>query len=317
MISLEELVPEGHVYRKFLNLFNFKAIGFRLKKLEKEGGAHGYGMERLFRCLLLQFIEDLSDRELEKMLQENTAAKLFCGFKLSEKTPDFTLFTKTRAKIGTKVMSKLFAKMRDQLRSQGYMNEVFSFVDASHLVSKASLWEERDEAIRKRYEQLNNQTLPKVAKDKQARFGCKGNKKFWYGYKEHVSVDTQSGLINKIAITPANVTDAQGLKHVVPRQGAVYGDKGYCVKPARDIMEKRGLHNATIKLNHMKEKDRDKDRWLTKIRAPYERVFSKRNSRVKYQGIAKNQFWAFGRAMVYNLKSLVAQKAHEDGLLLA
>jgi len=317
MITLEELVAQDHVYRKFLKLLNFQSIAYRLKRLESNKGATGYGMERLFRCLLLQFIEDLSDRELEKMLQENTAAKLFAGFSLKAATPDHTVFTRARTKIGTKELSKMFSKMRNQLKAQGYMNEVFNFVDASHLVSKAALWEERDEAIRQRYEKLNNQTLPKVAKDKQARFGCKGNTKFWYGYKEHVSMDMQSGLINKIAITPANVTDAQGFKHVKPSQGAVYGDKGYCIKPARIVIEKYGLHDATVKLNNMKVKDRDKDRWLTGIRSPYERVFSGRHRRVKYKGIAKNQFRAFGRAIAFNLKRLVALKADEKGFCLA
>jgi len=319
MVMLDELVPANHSYRKFLKLLNFKSVSYRLKALEKndQTGAKGYGLERLFRCLLLQFIEDLSDRELEKILQENTAAKLFCGFGLKEQTPDYSLFSRTRQKIGTKVLSKMFAKMRDQLREKGYMNEVFHFVDASHLVSKAALWKERDEAIKKRYEALNNQTLPKVAHDKQARFGCKGSNKFWYGYKEHVCVDMQSGLINKIAITPANVTDARGLKHVCPRSGAVYGDKGYCVKPAVEIMDKRGVHNATIKLNHMKAKDRDKDRWLTKIRSPYERVFSQRNRRVRYRGVAKNQFAGFMRAIVFNLKRLIHLPSPEEGFELA
>jgi IS5 family transposase len=35
-------------------------------------------------------------------------------------------------------------------------------------------------------------------------------------------------MINKVAVTPANVTDAQGFRHVIPNQGAVYADKGYC-----------------------------------------------------------------------------------------
>ena len=251
------------------------------------------------------------------MLQENNAAKYFCGFGLCEVTPDFSLFSKTRKKIGPQELGALFAKMRDQLRAHGYMNEVFNFVDASHLVSKAALWEERDEAIKQRYEALSNETLPKIAKDKQARFGCKGGNKFWYGYKEHVSVDMQSGRINRIAITPANVTDAQGFRHIRPKPGAVYGDKGYCTKPAREEMAKRGLHDATIKLNHMRAKDRDKDRWLTRIRAPYERVFSKRDRKVKYRGVAKNQFRAFGRAIAHNLKCLGVLQAYDAGLKLA
>ena len=37
-----------------------------------------------------------------------------------------------------------------------------------------------------------------MANDKQARIGCKGKNKYWYGFKKHVSVDMQSGLINKV-----------------------------------------------------------------------------------------------------------------------
>ena len=55
-------------------------------------------MPTLFKCLLLQFMEDLSDRELQKFLEENTSAKWFCGFTLNAHTPEHTLFTKVRKK---------------------------------------------------------------------------------------------------------------------------------------------------------------------------------------------------------------------------
>ncbi|MBY0501625.1 MAG: transposase [Alphaproteobacteria bacterium] len=77
-------------------------------------------------------------------------------------------------------------------------------MDASHHIAKASLWEERDKVLKQKYEKLNNEVLPKVAHDKQARIGCKGKNKYWYGYKKHISVDVQSGMINKVAITFAN-----------------------------------------------------------------------------------------------------------------
>jgi hypothetical protein len=63
--------------------------------------------------------------------------------------------------------------MRDQLKAAGLMSEVFTFVDATHLIAKATLWEERDKARQQKLEQLNNKVLPKVAADKQARIGCK------------------------------------------------------------------------------------------------------------------------------------------------
>ena len=138
-----------------------------------------------------------------------------------------------------------------------------------------------------KYNKLNNEVLPKVATDKQARIGCKGKNKYWYGDKGHVSVDMQSGWINKVAITPANTTDAQGLAHVCPSQGATYGDKAYCVASAKRAAAKHGCHLASIKKNNMKDKNKEKDRWYSQIRAPYERVFSHQNKRLRYRGIAK------------------------------
>ena len=185
------------------------------------------------------------------------------------------------------------------------MNEIFTFIDASHLISKASLWSERDKAIKEKYDKLNNEVLPKVAKDKQANFGCKGGNKFWYGFKKHISVDMQSGMINKVAITKASTVDSKGMKHVIPSQGAVYADKGYCDKNAKKAASKRNLHLAAVKKNNMKDKNKDLDKFYTKLRSPYERVFSKTSHRVRYQGVAKNQFTAFMESIAHNLKRIV------------
>lgn len=92
-------------------------------------------------------MEDLSDRELERYMSDNNTSKWFCDFDLTEKTPDYSVFSKLRKRIGTNLLSKIFNMFRDQLRSKGYMSKVFfTFVDASHLISKANLWEERDES---------------------------------------------------------------------------------------------------------------------------------------------------------------------------
>ena len=304
MVSLNQLVSSKHQYRKFKELFDFEAAAKELKSVESGANYKGYGIVRLFKCLLLQFMEDLSDRELERYLSDSNAAKWFCDFDLTESTPDYSAFSKLRARIGTNLLSKIFSSFREQLRCQGYMSEVFTFVDASHLISKANLWEERDEARKQKYEKLNNETLPEVTHDKQAKIGCKGGSKFWYGYKKHVSVDMQSGLINKVAITSANITDAKGVAHVMPNGGAVYADKGYCVAPARIAAARKGVHLCAIKKNNMKEKNFDLDRYYTFIRSPFERVFSQDNKRLRYVGIAKNQFAEFMNAMCFNLKRL-------------
>jgi IS5 family transposase len=71
MISLEDLVSEEHIYRKFCNIWKFEGIKKQLRDIEKDNNYKGYGTLRLFKCLLLQFLEDLSDRELDRYLQEN------------------------------------------------------------------------------------------------------------------------------------------------------------------------------------------------------------------------------------------------------
>jgi len=75
----------------------------------------------------------------------------------------------------------------------------------------------------------------------------------------------QSGIINKIAITQANVTDAKGLKHVCPDKDAIYANKGYCTKPAQHTVAKQGVHLAAIMMNHMLAKNHDKDRWFSHL----------------------------------------------------
>lgn len=300
MVSLDELVSKNHQYRKFKELFNFKAAESELVKVETDASYKGYGVLRLFKCLLLQFMEDMSDRELERYLSDSNAAKWFCDFELKESTPDHTVFSKMRKKLGTNVLSKIFVLFREQLRRAGYMSEVFTFVDATHLISKANLWEERDEARKQKFEKLNNEVLPKVVRDKQARIGCKGGSKFWYGYKKHVSVDIQSGLINKVAIT-----DAQGFKHVCPSRGASYADKGYCTAPAKNAARAKGVHLAAVKKNNMNDKNFDLDKYYTRIRSPFERVFSKDNKRLRYIGLAKNQFAEFMNAICFNLRRMV------------
>lgn len=174
MVCLEDLVPQSHSYRKFAKIWSFKSVEKRLKKLEKENPHKGHGLLRLFKCLLLQFMENCSDRELERFIQENNAARWFCGFNLRDNTPDHSIFCQTRKKIGTKILSSIFSDLRDQLKQHGLMSEVFTFVDATHLIAKANLWEERDRAIAEKYEKLNNENVTKFSADRQAKIGCKG-----------------------------------------------------------------------------------------------------------------------------------------------
>lgn len=308
-LSINEMVKKDHPYRKFLSLIDFRILCSPLRRKYSFNGRLGYEIESGIKALILQWLEDLSDRELERFLQENIAAKYFCDFNLNEKTPDHSYFGKLRDRIGTEGIAEIFNTISQMLKKQGYTSEIFTFVDSTALISKGALWKERDKAIAKKEEKLNNDNVAKYATDKDARYGCKGKNKYWFGYKNHSAVDMKHGFITKTAATPANVTDARGLKHVCPKSGAVVADKGYCVKPAQDTIKAKNCHDMTIKNNNMKIKNKDKDKFISRIRSPFENVFSKMNKRARYRGIKKVQYQCFMEAISFNLKRLVAINA--------
>ena len=307
IVNINDLVSQNHAYRKLKGIIDFDRILKAIKIPKNEVGAIGYGLDRLTMCLVLQFMEDLSDREMERFIAENNAGKWFCDFTISEQTPDYSSFCKFRNKLGCKQVSNIFTEVKNQLTEKGYLSEIFTFVDATALTSKLTLWEEKDKSIKDSYDKLNNEILPKYAKDKDVRIGSKGKNKFWIGFKKHISVDMHSGMINKVAITKANVTDADGAKHILPKTGAAFADKAY-IGAIKD-MHAKGLHPMVILRSNMKEKNRDKDRWITALRSPYEGTFSKQNKRVRYKGIAKNQAAEFLYAIAFNFRRLLVLEA--------
>lgn len=303
----QDLVKEDHPYRKLLSIINFAELTKPLESLyNKEVGRPGFHIESGFAALVLQWMEDLSDRELERFLTENIAAKFFCGFDMTEKTPDHTYFCELRKKISTPRLGKMFTLINNKLRNKGLISDIFTFVDASSMISKIALWNERDKAIKAGEEQLNNKNVNKFTKDKDASYGCKGENKHWYGYKRNVAVCMKHGFITKVAATTAKVTDAKALKYICPKGGMVIADKGYCTNDAAKIMAINDCHNGAIKKNNMKLKNHQKDNFISGIRMPYESTFSKMDKRVRYYGLAKVQFQAFMQSLAHNFKRLIA-----------
>ena len=92
----------------------------------------------------------------------------------------------SRRKIGTEKLAKLFNKFGDKLRAKGLIANVFTFVDASKMISKVSLWNERDKAIKDGQDKLNNSNIKNYSADKNADYGGKGKEEYWYAYKPHV-----------------------------------------------------------------------------------------------------------------------------------
>src|SRR5579864_3339688 len=90
------VIPADHAYRKINKLINFVSLAKPLRKLYSPLGQHCIPIEKGIKAMMLQFWEDLSDREMEAAVRENFAIRWFCGFSLTEKTPDYSYFSKLR-----------------------------------------------------------------------------------------------------------------------------------------------------------------------------------------------------------------------------
>lgn len=303
---MESLVKEDHPFRILNNSLKLDKLSRAYRHLYAKNGAKGLPIESAFRMLVIQFLEDYSDREMERALQENVAVKWFCGFELTDNTPDHSFFGQFRKRLGTHNLGLIFNKINDSLRAKGLISDTFHFIDGSGIVTKTALWEERDKALADGAEALNNANVKKYAADPQATYGCKGKNKFWYGYKRHHSVDMKQGMVVKAAVTPASVTEDKAFAHVAPAQGLAYMDKQYATKHVEQEARKKGCIDRAIKKNNSKNKDRDFDNYISRIRMPYESTFSKLNKRARYRGIAKMQFQVFMQAIAHNLKKLIA-----------
>jgi len=160
---LEKLVRQDHAFRTLSAILNFNALFRPYRSLYSHAGTIGIDIEKGLKALLVQFWEDLSDRQMENALQENVAIKWFCGFALLEATPDHTYFCKLRKRIGVKGIALIFQGINDELAEKGLFGDVFAFIDASSIVSKTALWKERDRAIKDGEEKLNNANVASYA----------------------------------------------------------------------------------------------------------------------------------------------------------
>lgn len=299
------IVGQHHPFRRLNEILDFETLIKPMRATYSTMGTPGIDVTRGVKALLIQFWENYSDREMEQAVRENLAVRWFCGFGLSEVTPDHSYFGKLRKRIGTKRIATFFNEVNAVFESRGLFGNVFTFIDASSIITKTALWEERDRAISDGAEKLSNKNVSKYAADTDARWGAKSKTNIWFGHKRHDSVDMRYGLIKKVAVTAANVQDFAVVKNIAPKEGSVFMDKMYDTKSTDSVLRARGLHASTLRKNTNPNKNRDLDRWRSGIRMPFESTFSKQSKFARYRGHAKVTMQCFFEALVYNMKKAI------------
>ena len=131
------------------------------------------------------------------------------------------------------------------------------------------------------------------------------------GYKAHVGVDQDSGIVRRVVVTPANVNDTVVADDLVAGdEKAVYADKAYDSKKRRRRLEEQGMfvgimHRPTRR--PLTEEQTAFNKAVGKVRASVERVFAVMKQhyhlrRTRYRGLARTTTQIYLAMMAMNLK---------------
>lgn len=212
-----------------------QAAGLRGSEL----GRPPYAEAAMLRALYLQALYDLSDPGLEEALLVRIDFRLFCGFSLSERTPDETTICRFRnAAAAAGLMERVFVEVNRQLEAKGLMVKKGTLIDAT-LVSAAS-----------RPPHPERSAKPRLAREPEASFTRKGGKAY-FGWRLHVAVDQGSGLVRRVLVTPAHVNESTVADALVcGDEKAVYADRAYESKKRRQALKARGIKDRIMHRSH-------------------------------------------------------------------
>jgi IS5 family transposase len=253
-----------------------------------ERGNQPYPLELMLRLYVLQNLYNLSDMATVTEAIDSRAFSEFCGVDSSNQVPDGDTLGRFRnLLIKNELQEKLFAQVVVLLQGKGLILKKGSIVDSTLIEAPPS--------IKNREKQ----------RDPEAHQTKKGNQ-WHFGYKAHISVDKDSGLVQKVKVTAANVSDIATMPELLTgEEEVVYGDSGYlgAEKRADAILKNKQGKKIRYKINRRPSQIKNRSLWSqgqlkrrerekSSVRAKVEHVFAVvkgmfRYRKTRYRGLTK------------------------------
>ena len=186
---------------------------------------------RLVKILLLQFLYDISDRQIMEEVRYKMAIKWFCGLEVDEEPPHPTTLTRFRARPGPERFARIHNRIVELARERGLVSDRLSVVDATHAEARMNSYRVDDEA----------------PPDPDARRGGRGGGKTFVGYKAHLALDADSRILTRQEAAPANVQEGRKLHEVLEKNARrVTADKAYDSNRNHHLLNKTDIRSAII-----------------------------------------------------------------------
>ena len=244
-----------------------------------ERGNKPYEIELMLRLYVLQNLYTLSDEGTVAEVIDSRAFSDFCGVDSSNQIPDGDTLGRFRNLLMSNgIQEKLFAQVTGLLQERGLLLKKGTIVDST-LISAPSSTKNKEKK-----------------RDPEAHSTKKGNT-WHFGYKAHVGVDRDTGLVHTLKVTAANVHDVTMTAELVTgEEDTVHGDSGYLGAEKREgavLRNKKGKriryqinrrpsqskNLSTRSKAQIKRREREK----SSVRAKVEHVFAVVKGRFRYR----------------------------------
>jgi IS5 family transposase len=245
----------------------------------------------MFKILVLQQLNNLSDDRIEYQIRDRLSFMRFLELNLEDRVPDAKtvwLFRETLKQQG--VAEGLFKRFDGQLSAQGLIAKGGQMIDATFVEVPKSRNSREDNVKLKAGELPEGWDKEDPAtehmrcqKDTDARW-TKKNQETHFGYKNHINADAKNKLIRAYAVSAASVHDSQVFDELLDqstddegKKRAAYADSAYRSKEQEERLQANGIESQVCEKGTrgtpLSEEQKAANRVKSKTRSRVEHVF--------------------------------------------
>lgn len=269
------------------------------------------------KCLILQYLYNLSDPELEDALIDRFSFQRFLGISFDEEIPDFTTHWRFRERlVKAELLDKIFEAILRDLEKRRIVLRKGTLIDATMVAAARRAPKQKKDQSNSRENAESNQSQ----QDKDASHTKKGNKHY-YGYKGHIGVDQGTNVIRKRSFTSACVHDSQEIDNLISGdECSIFADKAYANDELKRQCRKDGVYCGVLdkgrKNRPLSKKQKKANRKKSGVRNAVERPFAyfKRNLGyrvVRYVNLKRNELHFTFLCIIHNIQRGIALTAFE------
>ena len=195
-----------------------------------ERGNKPYPLELMLRIYMLQNLYDLADMKVMYEILDSRAFTEFCCINSPDEVPD----------------GDTIGRFRNLLNKHGLQQTIFETV--VDLLLKRGLLLKKGTIVDSTFIEAPSSTKNKEKKrDPEAHSTKKGNT-WHFGYKMHIGVDRDSGLVHHVKTTSANEHDVTATSELMHgEEETLHGDSGYIGANKRPEAIKKNKNGKKIK----------------------------------------------------------------------